>query len=196
MSHTKRLTFTAIFAAIATVLMFYEFPLPFMPPFLKVDLSGAVILIGALMFGTMPALSMILIKDLIHLVTSQTAGAGELADFLMLSALVLTVMFIYRKKPGTPGVIWGCAAGTLSMSIVGILTNRFILIPFYSLVLPVDQIIDMCSQINPLIGSMNGYLMFGVLPFNLIKGSILTIISVLVYQRLTKTIQKKHSTAS
>ena len=47
MTKTSKITYTAIFAAIATVLMYFEFPIPFMPPFLKVDLSGAVVLIGA-----------------------------------------------------------------------------------------------------------------------------------------------------
>ena len=51
MTKTSKITYTAIFAAIATVLMYFEFPIPFMPPFLKVDLSGAVVLIGAFIFG-------------------------------------------------------------------------------------------------------------------------------------------------
>ena len=50
MTKTSKITYTAIFAAIATVLMYFEFPIPFMPPFLKVDLSGAVVLIGAFIF--------------------------------------------------------------------------------------------------------------------------------------------------
>ena len=67
MTKTSKITYTAIFAAIATVLMYFEFPIPFMPPFLKVDLSGAVVLIGAFIFGIAPAITMIGIKDIIHL---------------------------------------------------------------------------------------------------------------------------------
>ena len=43
MTKASKITYTAVFAAIATVLMYFEFPIPFMPPFLKVDLSGAVV---------------------------------------------------------------------------------------------------------------------------------------------------------
>ena len=68
-------------AAIATVLMYFEFPIPFMPPFLKVDLSGAVVLIGAFIFGIAPAITMIGIKDIIHLTQTQTGGSGEVADY-------------------------------------------------------------------------------------------------------------------
>lgn len=184
MNQTKKITFTAIFAAIASVLMFYEFPLPFMPPFLKVDLSGAIILIGAFIFGIAPALSMVLIKDLIHLLSTQTGGSGELADFLMSATLIVATILIYRRKQTRGGAILGCTLGTVAMSLMGILTNRFIIIPFYSLTMPIKEIIAACGQINPLIGSLDGYLLFGVLPFNLMKGAILSIITIFMYQRL------------
>ena len=54
MTKASKITYTAVFAAIATVLMYFEFPIPFMPPFLKVDLSGAVVLIGAFIFWNWP----------------------------------------------------------------------------------------------------------------------------------------------
>ena len=38
MTKAKKITCTAVFAAIATIMMYFEFPIPFMPPFLKVDL--------------------------------------------------------------------------------------------------------------------------------------------------------------
>ena len=81
MTKASKITYTAVFAAIATVLMYFEFPIPFMPPFLKVDLSGAVVLIGAFIFGIGPAITMIGIKDLIHLTQSQTAGSERIGGF-------------------------------------------------------------------------------------------------------------------
>ena len=74
MTKAKKITCTAVFAAIATIMMYFEFPIPFMPPFLKVDLSGAVVLVGAFILGIAPAITMIGIKDLIHLTQTQTAG--------------------------------------------------------------------------------------------------------------------------
>ena len=97
MTKTSKITYTAIFAAIATVLMYFEFPIPFMPPFLKVDLSGAVVLIGAFIFGIAPAITMIGIKDIIHLTQTQTGGSGEVADFLMLSTLVVIAVLLYSR---------------------------------------------------------------------------------------------------
>ena len=112
MTKTSKITYTAIFAAIATVLMYFEFPIPFMPPFLKVDLSGAVVLIGAFIFGIAPAITMIGIKDIIHLTQTQTGGSGEVADFLMLSTLVVIAVLLYRGHKSRKMAVLGCAAGS------------------------------------------------------------------------------------
>lgn len=191
MTKTSKLTYTAVFAAIATILMYVEFPLPFMPPFLKVDLSGAVILIGAFIFGIGPAIVMTVIKDLIHLMQTQTGGSGELADLLMLSTLVIVAVLLYRTHKSRGHALLGCAVGTVAMAGVGMLTNAFLIIPFYSQVMPIDAIFEACAAVNPYVTGMQGYLLFGVLPFNLMKGVILTMITMLVYKKLSVFIKSK-----
>nr|WP_302649689.1 ECF transporter S component [uncultured Agathobaculum sp.] len=191
MTKTSKITYTAVFAAIATVLMYFEFPLPFMPPFLKVDLSGAVVLIGAFIFGIAPAITMIGIKDIIHLTQTQTGGSGELADFLMLSTLVIVAVLLYRMHKTRKMAAVGCAAGSVAMACMGMLTNYFLIIPFYSQMMPLQAIFDACSAVNPLVTGMQGYLLVGVLPFNLIKGAILTIITMVAYKKLSTFIKSK-----
>lgn len=192
MSKASKITYTAVFAAIATVLMYIEFPLPFMPPFLKVDLSGAVVLIGAFIFGIGPAITMIGIKDLIHLTQSQTGGSGELADFLMLSTLVIVAVLLYRAHKSRKMAAVGCVIGSVAMACIGMLTNYFLIIPFYSAVgMPIDAILGACAAVNPAINGMGAYLLIGVLPFNLIKGAILTVITMLAYKKLSTFIKSK-----
>ena len=192
MSKASKITYTAVFAAIATVLMYIEFPLPFMPPFLKVDLSGAVVLIGAFIFGIGPAITMIGIKDLIHLTQSQTGGSGELADFLMLSTLVIVAVLLYRAHKSRKMAAVGCVIGSVAMACMGMLTNYFLIIPFYSAVgMPIDAILGACAAVNPAINGMGAYLLIGVLPFNLLKGAILTVIAMLAYKKLSTFIKSK-----
>ena len=192
MSKASKITYTAVFSAIATVLMYIEFPLPFMPPFLKVDLSGAVVLIGAFIFGIGPAITMIGIKDLIHLTQSQTGGSGELADFLMLSTLVIVAVLLYRAHKSHKMAAVGCVIGSVAMACMGMLTNYFLIIPFYSAVgMPIDAILGACAAVNPAINGMGAYLLIGVLPFNLIKGAILTVITMLAYKKLSTFIKSK-----
>lgn len=196
MSKTSKITYTAIFAAIASVLMYFEFPLPFMPPFLQVDLSGVAVLIGAFIFGIRPGICMILIKDIIHLTKSATGGSGELADFLMMTTLIVIAVTIYQHHRTRNMAIVGCLAGTVGMAIMGMITNNFLIIPYYTVAMgwPIQTILDLCAQVNPYIGSMWGYLLLGVLPFNLIKGLIITAITLLAYKKLSVFIKSKEIT--
>ena len=192
MTKASKITYTAVFAAIAAILMYLEFPIPLMPPFLKVDLSGAVVLIGAFIFGIRPAIVMIGIKDVIHLTQSQTGGTGELADFLMLSTLVIVAVLIYRAHKSRKMAAVGCVVGSFAMAGMGMLTNYFLIIPFYSAVgMPIDAILAACAAVNPAINGMGAYLLIGVLPFNLIKGAILTVITMLAYKKLSAFIKSK-----
>ncbi len=193
MTKASKITYTAIFSAIATILMYFEFPIPFMPPFLKVDLSGAVVLIGAFIFGIGPALAMIGIKDLIHLTQTMTAGSGEAADFLMLSSLVITAVLVYRIHKTRKMAVIGCTAGTIVMACIGMLTNYFLIIPFYinGMGWNLNAIFDLCSAVNPCISGMGTYLLIGILPFNLIKGVILTTITMAAYKKLSLFIKSK-----
>ena len=75
-SKTRMITLIGVFAAISTILMFIEMPLPLMPPFLKIDLSGVPILIIGFMYGPMPAIYVTIIKDLVHMLSSQTVSAS------------------------------------------------------------------------------------------------------------------------
>lgn len=193
MAKTTKITYTALFAALATVLMYFEFPIPFMPPFLKVDLSGAVVLIGAFIFGIGPAISMILIKDLLHLTQTVTGGSGELADFLMLSALVIVSVMVYRFHKTRKAAAIGCVLGTTAMTVIATLANYFLIIPFYinAMGWNLQAIFDLCATVNPSISGMSTYLLIGVVPFNIIKGLILTVITMLAYKKLSVFIKSK-----
>ncbi len=190
-SKTRKITYVAMFAAISAVLMYFEFPLPFLPPFLKIDLSGIPILLAAFMFGPVEAITVTLIKDLIHLFSSQTGGVGELADFIIFSAFALTAYFIYRINKTRKLAVLACAAGTGVITVVGALANKFLLIPFYEKIMPIEAIIEACRAVNPYIDSINAYLLLGVVPFNLIKGVVISLVTLLVYKKLSVLIKGK-----
>ena len=190
-TRTKKLVSIALFAAIATVLMFIEFNIPMTPPFLKVDISGAVILIAVLTLGLKEAVFALLIKDLIHLLSTQTGGVGELADFIMLTAMAVALWLITRNNKDVKKVVIGCVAATAALIVAGAITNAYMLIPFYAKVMmPLEAILDMCQKVNPNITSVTSYVVWGVVPFNAIKGVILSIITVLLYKKSGKMLEK------
>ena len=95
-----KLTMIAMLSAIAFVLMFLEFSVPIMPPFIKMDLSDLPELIGAFAMGPVSGVTICLIKNLLHLFLSTTGGVGELSNFLLGACFVLPAGLIYRKWKG------------------------------------------------------------------------------------------------
>ena len=181
---TRTLTFTALMAAISTVVMFFEFTFPPFPPFLKFDLSGLPVLLTAFIMGPAQAILVALIKDLFHLLSTTTGGVGELADFLILSAFAVTAGLIHRRLPSVQGTALACAAGTVAIAVVGALANYFLLIPFFSQIMPIDAILSACQALNPAIDSLWAYILFGAVPFNVAKGAVISLVTVVTYKKL------------
>lgn len=182
---TRRMTYTAMLGALAAVLMFFELPLPFMPPFLKMDFSGIPVLMGGFALGPASAIAAAFIKNFIHLLSTQTGGVGELADFIILSVFTVVSSSIYRRVPGRRGVRLSLGLGILAITITGMFANRYLLIPFYSKVMPIDAIISTCQAVNPMVDSLNAYILFGAGPFNLLKGLMLSVGTLFLYRRLS-----------
>ena len=189
-TRVQMITLVGVFAAISTILMFIEMPIPFMPPFLKIDLSGVPILIMGFMYGPLPAIYVTIIKDAIHMLSSQTGCVGELADMIILSFSVVSSL-LYRKNPSRKGVVISVLAGAATITVVGSLANKFMLIPFYSKIMPLEAIIEACHAVNPMVDSMNAYILFGAAPFNLIKGLILSVLTLLLYNKMSGFIRSR-----
>lgn len=183
-SKIRRMTLIGIFAAISTVLMFFETPLPFMPPFLKFDLSGVPTLLASMLLGPSAAVSVVLLKDLIHLLSTTTGGVGELADFLIMASFSIVVGWIYGKYHNRKGVLLATLVGTATCAVMGAVANRYLLIPFFSKMMPLEAIFAACAELNPAIDGLNAYILFGAVPFNLIKGFLLTLFTFLLYRKL------------
>lgn len=191
LSKAQKITMIGMFSAISTVLMFFSIPLPFLPPFLKIDLSGVPTLLMGFMYGPVPAIYVTVIKDLIQMLSSHTGCVGELADMLVLSSFSIVSSTLYRRNPTHKGAAISVFAGAATITVIGSLANKFMLIPFYSKVMPLEAIIDACHAVNPMIDSMDAYIIFGAAPFNLIKGLILSFLTLLLYKKLATFIHSR-----
>ncbi|BCN29664.1 ECF transporter S component [Anaeromicropila herbilytica] len=182
------LTVTGMFSAIAIVLMLFEIPLWFAPNFYKIDFSEVPVLIGAFTFGPIVGVTIELIKILVNLLINgtTTAGIGELANFLIGSALVIPSAIIYQKKKNLKGATIGLIVGTVMLIIVGSLLNAYVLLPAYSKAfhMPIDALVGMGTAVNPSINSLSTFILLAVAPFNLIKGVIVSIITILLYKKI------------
>lgn len=186
---TKHAVTTGILSAAAFVLMFFSVSLPFLPPFLKIDLSNVPIMICGFALGPAAGIAAAFIKAALQLLVSTTGGVGELADFLCAAALTGVSALFYKREKSFRNALIGCVLGMVAMIIMACIANRFLLIPAYSKFMPLEEIFNLCKAINPYIEGMKGYILFGVVPFNIIKGFVISLLTVLLYKKISKLIK-------
>ncbi len=194
---TKRLSVStmtkiAMLSVLAFVLMLIELPLPIFPAFLKLDISDMPALIAGFAMGPFAGIMVELIKNVMHLLKTTTGGVGELANFIIGSAIVLPSALLYMKYKNKKFAVIGLLLGTVLMAAVGALANYFVLIPFYQNFMPIDAIVAMGTAINHNIKGVSTLVLYGIVPFNLFKGLVISFITLLLYKRLSPVLSNRH----
>lgn len=189
----RTIAFVGLMGAVSAVLMLFRFPIPFMPPFMSFDLSGLMEMMGGFMFGPFAAVCIIIVKIMLQLVIqgSFSLGTGEIQNFILSSCYVLPALFIYHRNKTKKTAAAGMAVSTIFVSVVAVFTNLYLIIPFYVKLfgMTMDEIIGMCSAVNPAMKNVMTMALFGILPFNLIKYGVTSIVTFIVYKRLSKLIR-------
>ena len=193
-NRTRRITFIGIFSAIAGVLMFLEFPLPFAPPFYKLDFSELPVLICAFAYGPMAGVIAEFLKVVLKLLFkgTTTAFVGDLANFVVGLMMILPASIIYHIKKTRKTALIGMGAGIVLMTVFGTVFNAVYLLPTFAELygMPLDAIIAMGSEINAGIHDVTTFVCFCVAPFNLVKGLLVSVFTYLLYKRLSPFIHK------
>ena len=189
----KKIAFIGLMGAVSAVLMLFRFPIPFMPPFLSFDLSGLMEMLGGFMFGPMAAACISVVKILLQLVMqgSFSLGTGELQNLILSCSYVLPALIIYHRNKTKKMAITGMAVSTLFVSVMAVFTNLYLIIPFYVKLfgMSMDDIITMCRTVNPAMKNVTSMAVFGLLPFNLIKYGVTSLVTFIVYKRLSRVIK-------
>lgn len=180
----RTVTMTALLSAIAYLLAFVEFPVPLSPSFARMDLSDFPALIGAYAFGPMVGVAIELVKNTLQLFSTSTGGVGELANFLMGASFVFSAGLIYaRHKTKRTAWIAGIV-GSVVMGIVAAITNYFLLLPLFEQFLPLEQLIASFGAFLPFIHTKLDVVLYNALPFNFLKGLVISAVTMFVYPRL------------
>ena len=183
--NVRMLTMTAVLSAIAFVLAFFEFPVPLSPSFARMDLSDLPALIGAFAYGPVSGVLIELVKNALQLLTSSTGGIGELANFIMGSSFVVAAGLIYKHHKTKKTAILACLIASVIMGVVATVVNYFILLPVFEAFMPHDQLIASFGEFMPFIKTKLDVVLFNAFPFNLLKGIGISIVTMLLYKRLT-----------
>lgn len=192
-SKIRLLTVTAILGAIAGVIQFLEFAVPLMPGFIKMDLSDFPALIASFSLGPISGVGVCLIKNLIKLLTTTTAGIGELSNFILSSIFVVPAGLIYKHKKTRGGAIIAALVGALSSAILSFFTNYFIVYPVFTKFMPMEAIIKAYTAILPSVNTLWKALLIFNVPFTFIKGLLCVLVTFILYKPLSPILKgKKH----
>lgn len=201
--------------ALAVALQFIEFPIPIMPPFIKLDFSDLPALVGAVMFGPLAGVVIQLLKNIIHFASSNSMFIGEISNFFLGATFAGTAGLIYKALTGTQGdgssvfpkikktqqkpsplcsgiiaLVLAGAIGAVASGIIALPLNLYIIYPiYYKAVMPQGAILGMYQTLLPSVKSMAQAILIFNVPFTIVKSLISVAVTVAIYKPLTK-IQK------
>ena len=190
---TRKVVMIGMFSAIAGILYCLDFALPIAPSFYKIDFSELPALIAGFAFGPVAGVLVEFVKVLIKLLikSTSTAFVGDLANYLIGCMLVLPASIIYCLKKNRKRAILGCVIGTLCMTVFGTAFNALYLLPAFADLygMPLDAIIGMGTAINAHVNGIWPFVVLLVAPLNLIKGGADSLITILIYKKISPVIK-------
>lgn len=193
---TRFIVRVAIFGAMAAILYavpVLKFPVPIFPSFLEFHFDEIPAFIAGFAYGPFSAICVLLIKTVIKLPLSSTLCVGEITDFIFSAAFIIPATLFYKHRRRFSGAAIGIAIGTLCQVVISVILNIYAMVPFYMSVygLNEEQLLAICQAANPAIKDIKwAYGLMAVLPFNLIKDSIVVLVTMLVYKSLHRLIDK------
>lgn len=192
-THVRQIAFVGLMGAVSTVLMLLRFPLPFLPPFMSFDLSGVMEIMGGYMFGPVAAFFVIIVKILLQMVIqgSLSFGTGEVQGLILSCAYVMPAIAVYQWKKSKKTAVVGMAISTVVVSVTAVFTNLYLIIPFYARLanMTMEDIVAMCTAVNPAMKDAVSMVVLGILPFNLIKYGVTSVVTFFIYKRLSGVIR-------
>lgn len=178
-NNQKKLITISMLSAVAFILTFLKFPVPFLPPYLTLDISDVPALLATFTLGPIAGIIVEFVKNLLNFLFNIGDPIGPMANFFAATSFLVIAYLVAKNKHNTKSLILGLISGTIAMTIVLSILNYFVLLPLYGMIM---NLTDIMHNLKIIIVS-------GVIPFNIIKGIVISIIFILLYRRLSKVIE-------
>ncbi len=189
---TRALVVTAMLSAIGYVLMLFDFSVPFMPSFIKLDISELPALIASFSLGPVYGVVVCLVKNLLNTLQSQTLGIGDLSNFLLGTMFVFPAGLIYQRMKSRKGALIGSLAGAVIMAVGSVFTNIFLVYPLYYNLMSKEAILNAYQAIIPSMESVEQSIICFNMPFTFLKAMISVLVTFLIYKRISPIIKGVH----
>ena len=196
-SPARRISIISICAAIAVVLHILDFPLPFLAPgFYKLDFSEVPVMLCGFFLGPSAAVICEGVKILLKLLlkSTSTAFVGDLANFVVGCSFALPATIWYHVHKSKHSALVGLCLGTLCMTIFGTAFNAVYLLPKFAQLygMPLETIIAMGTKIHGGVKGVGTFVVLCVAPLNLVKGALISLLTMLLYKRVAAPLFKIH----
>ncbi len=190
-STAKRVSIIGVCAAIAAVLHILDFPLVFLAPeFYKLDFSELPVLLCGFYLGPSATVACEGVKILLKLLLkgTSTAFVGDFANFAVGCSLVLPAAILYHLRKTRRSAVFGLITGTAVLTVFGTAFNAIYLLPKFAQLygIPMESILAMGSAINAGVDSIFTFVLLCVAPLNLLKGTVVSLLTLLLYKRVEK----------
>lgn len=187
---TRVLIAIAMLSSLSFILMLLAFPLPVLPAYLKVDFSDIPALIAAITMGPVAGILVAFLKNVLDwFFAGSPTGVpvGHMANFVTSILFMTPVYIIYKKVSSSKGMAFGLGVGTISMAIGMSILNYYVFLPMYAYFLNFPMETG-TALVNTII--------YGILPFNVIKGVLVTVVMIVLFKRLKPFLDKVTATFS
>ena len=190
-SKARRISIIGICSALAAVLHMLDFPLIFLAPeFYKLDFSELPVMLCGFFLGPSAAVACEGIKILLKLLLkgTSTAFVGDFANFAVGCSLVLPAVIIYHIHKSRKSALVGLFIGSVILTIFGTAFNAIYLLPKFAQLygMPLDAIIGMGSKVNASVKDVTTFVIICVAPINIIKGAMISVLTMLLYKRVAR----------
>lgn len=185
--NTRVIAGCGVLIGVAVILQYVEFAIPVMPAFIKLDFSDLPEIIGAFAYGPLAGCAITIIKNVIHLMASQSGFVGELSNAILGCAFVIPAGLIYKANKTKKSAIIAGVVGAAVMALVSLPSNYYIIYPMYFTILhyPKEVIIGMYQALNPNVENLFQALLWFNVPFTFLKGLADVFFCTLVYKRIS-----------
>ena len=196
-SSARRISIIGICAAIAVVLHVLDFPLLFLAPeFYKLDFSEVPVMLGGFFLGPSAAVAIEGVKIVLKLLVkgTSTAFVGDFANFFVGCCFALPATIWYHTHKDKHGALVGLILGTLTMTILGTAFNAVYLLPKFSTLygIPMEVLIGMGTAVHKSVTGVFSFVALCVAPLNLVKGGLVSLLTVLLYKRVAGPLFRIH----
>ena len=168
---TKQLVTMALMCAIAILLSFVEFPIMPAASFLKLDIALVPSAVVGFAFGAGPGVLVGIVSAVAHgAITGNWVGC--LMNIIVACAFIIPSSVIYKRNRTFKGAVIGLVVSTVCLIAGAIVANLVVDPIFYGM--PFDVV---AALVVP-----------AILPFNIIKGVVVSILTALVYKSISNLI--------